>query len=300
MKIIKLNAKTDTPSLPLSAALGYFDGVHLGHRAVIEKAVEYARQKSIQSCVWTIDSLPKKGGDICSAEEKARLIGSLGVDYIISESFDDIRSLSPESFVFDKLIGNLGIVHTFSGHNFTFGQNGKGDSDTLCRLMKERGFGATVVGDVSEGGELVSSRAIRAALTEGNIEKAVSMLGHSYSIGGKIIRGRQIGTKMGMPTVNIEYSESGIPLPEGVYASEIEISGKTYRSISNFGANPTVCDNGQLRLETHILADVGELYGEYARVNLLTFMRREHKFENIDALRSQIEKYVKARYEMDI
>jgi riboflavin kinase/FMN adenylyltransferase len=126
------------------------------------------------------------------------------------------------------------------------------------------------------------------------------MLGHSYSIGGRVIRGRQIGTKMGMPTVNIEYSESGIPLPEGVYASEIEIGGKTYRSISNFGANPTVCDNGQLRLETHILADVGELYGEYARVSLLTFMRREHKFENIDALRSQIEKDVKARYEMDI
>jgi len=300
MKIIRLNAKTDNPASPLSAALGYFDGVHLGHRAVIEKAVEYAKEKGIESCVWTIDSLPKKGGDICSADEKLRLIGELGADYIISEDFDDIRTLSPESFVFDKLIGELDIVHTFFGRNFTFGQNGKGDSDTLCRLMQSKGYGATVVGDVSKDGELVSSRAIRAALTEGNIEKAVSLLGHSYAITGKIMRGRQIGTKLGMPTVNIDYSESGIPLPEGVYASEIEIDGKVYRSISNFGANPTVCENGQVRLETHILADVGELYGEYARVRLITFMRPERKFENLDALRSQIEKDVKARRQMDI
>ena len=300
MRIIKLNAKTDTPTLPLSAALGYFDGVHLGHRAVIESAVEYAKSQGIQSCVWTIDRLPKKGGDICSFDEKARLISELGVDYIISEDFDDIRQLEPEAFVFDKLIGELNIVHTFTGGNFTFGKNVQGNSDLLCRLMAGRSLGATTVSDVIEGGELVSSRAIRAALSEGNIEKAVSMLGHSYAIGGRIIRGRQIGTKMGMPTVNIEYSESGIPLPEGVYASEIEIEKNTYRSISNFGANPTVCENGQIRLETHILADVGELYGEFARVKLLTFIRPERKFESIDALRAQIEKDVKTRCEMDI
>ena len=288
------------PEEGLTVALGSFDGVHLGHAALISRAVDDARANHRASAVWTFSDdpavLPGKSGmrSITTLDEKLDLIAALGVDYAILAGFADVRSLSPEEFVRDMLMRCCGAKTVVCGFNYTFGKNGAGKPDTLKSIM---GDNCIIVDPVCVDGEPVSSSAVRALLEAGDAEEAAKLLGHYFFINFPVVHGKELGRTIGLPTINQNFP-SGLIIPkEGIYASIVWIDGREYVGVSNVGKRPTVDESGRVNCETHIIGFEGWLYGEHIKVGLAKWLRGEKKFPDIDSLRAQIESDAKAAEE---
>ncbi len=272
------------PAAPLSLALGNFDGVHLGHRALLEEAKRAADGIGGLCAVWTFDRNPSGAPEISSPDEKAELFAELGVRYLIRCSFDEVRSIEPEAFVRDILIARLGVKVAVCGFNHRFGHRGSGDPSLLVREMERAGGRCVTVGAVDFEGDAVSSSRIREALANGDMRRANAMLARPFRLRAEVTHGNEIGRTLGFPTINQRFDPRGAVLRLGVYATRC----MGYPSVSNVGTRPTVTDSREIVCETHIIGFDGRLYGDTVTVEFLDFLRPERKFESLDALRDQL------------
>lgn len=295
MKIFSLENKSDAKSV---IALGFFDGVHLGHRAVLKKATEQAKLRGVLSAVFSFTDVKKEGrksrrGEIYSTQRRCELISELGFDFVILPEFSDFSRFSPEEFV-KFLKNNFNAVAFVCGSDFRFGKGAVGDVTTLSEISLGLGIETYVVEDVVSDGENVSSTRIRKALSEGDIKTANKLLGREYGIRAEVIHGKQIGSEVLYPTINQTFEDGGALLKFGVYASKTIYDGKEMPSVTNIGVCPTFSEERVPTSETYIIDANVDLYGKSVEVRLLDFLREEKKFESPEALKIQIEKDIEA------
>ncbi len=279
---------------PSAVALGFFDGLHLGHIEVIKRAL---LKNGLCPVVFTFNDktlLPKfknrKGHYIITHEQKMEVFGKIGAEYIFAPDFNDIKDFTAREFV-EKILKNL-LCASFvvCGYDFRFGKGGEGNPDMLKSLCAEYGMSCEIVPAVTVDGETVSSTVIREKIKEGDIESANRCLGYELSYNLPVLKGKQIGRTIGFPTINQEIPDYMVKPKNGVYKSWTIVEGKTYRSITNIGVKPTVNYNGEALMETHIIGFDGDLYGKRVRIALREYLRGEVKFNSLDGLKEQIEK----------
>lgn len=275
-----------------AAALGLFDGVHLGHKSVLEKAVGYKYRGFVPACfTFNNDSLENKQlrkiQYIYSHEQKCRYIRECGIEDIYSFDFEAIRTLTPSEFVKMILVDKMNCAAVVCGEDFKFGFNASADVCELMRLCRTYDIECRVVSQIELDGLRISSAAVRSALSLGDIAKARSLLGRDFSIVGTVFCDHRKGTKMGVPTLNLKTSA---PLRLGVYASNVAIDGRIYKSITNVGKRPTFYDNSDIVVETHILDFDKNLYDCEVEVVFDGFIRDEKRFDSAHELIEQIER----------
>lgn len=279
-------------------ALGFFDGVHLGHGALLRRAAEEAKKRGCESAVFTFDRPPKEviTGIPCplinSPEDRAELVKRLyGIDEMIMVPFDDEMRTTPwDRFVTDILVGRYGAVHLVAGHDHHFGHRNQGSPELLKEKCAELGLGCDIIPAVTLDGVTVSSTHIRKLLEEGDVETARAFLGHPHVLTQTVGHGRQLGRTIGIPTANLVAPPHVLLPKRGVYAAKITLpDGRAFGGVTNVGVRPTVNNGQDVTVEPWILDFDGDLYGQAIRVEFYRRLRDERKFESLDALRSQIE-----------
>jgi len=283
-----------TPSFGDSAvALGSFDGLHIGHKEVISAAVA-GKEQGLVPTVLTFAQNPltdlggSAGGEIITKQQKVDLLSDFGVEQLYILKFSHIKSLTPEEFVDQILVRVCHAKEVCCGFNFTFGCGGKGNSQLLSQLCKERGIRTAVAGAVLFDGEPVSSTRIRGMIVSGEMDKAAALLGRPYGYRSEVQHGRQIGRELGTPTVNQAIPPDFVLPLFGVYASKVYFEGKEYVGVTNVGVNPTIGKTVALA-ETWIPDYHGsDFYGKMIRVDLIQFLRPEQKFPGLPELKAQI------------
>lgn len=278
---------------PSAVALGFFDGLHLGHIEVIKRAL---LKDGLCSVVFTFNdktSLPKfsgkKGHCIITHEQKTEIFGGLGVERVYAPDFSDVKDYTAREFVERILRDELNASFVVCGYDFRFGKGGEGNPETLKQLCSEYGMECEVVPAVAVDGVTVSSTAIREMITKGDIETANRFLGYELSYKLPVTQGSKIGRTIGFPTINQKIPDYMVKPKNGVYKSWTIVDGRTYRSITNIGVKPTVDYKGGAVMETHITGYDGNLYGQTVRVALREFIRDEKKFAGLEELKRQIE-----------
>ncbi|NLZ36157.1 MAG: riboflavin biosynthesis protein RibF [Clostridiales bacterium] len=284
-------------ALPKAVALGGFDGVHLGHRALLRSCVKYAAENLLLPSVWTFDEAPgaifaSHGGKaVCLSDAPSRrvMFAEAGIAAAAFEAFSDIRNISPEAFVKDILIGTLNTKAAFCGFNFTFGAGGKGKADDLVRLMKLHGGTAVVVPPLELDGAPVSSTRIRELLSAGDAGAAARLLGEPWRLTSDVSRGRQFGRRLGIPTINQHFPPDMLIPRFGVYETRCEIAGGScYSAVTNVGMRPTVSylPGGEPAAiaESYLIGFQGDLYGKTVSTSFLRFIRPEIKFSSPEQL----------------
>lgn len=279
-------------------ALGFFDGVHLGHGALLRRAAEEAKKRGCESAVFTFDRPPKEviTGVPCplinSPEDRAALVKRLyGIDEMIMVPFDDEMRTTPwDRFVTDILVGRYGAVHLVAGHDHHFGHKNQGSPELLREKCAELGLGCDIIPAVTLGGVTVSSTHIRKLLEEGDVETARAFLGHPHVLTQTVGHGRQLGRTIGIPTANLVAPPHVLLPKRGVYAARITLpDGRAFGGVTNVGVRPTVNNGQDVTVEPWILDFGGDLYGQAIRVEFFRRLRDERKFESLDALKAQIE-----------
>lgn len=279
----------------LSLALGYFDGVHNGHQNVIRSAVEFARQNGNKSavitfkdhpCCFFIGVCPKY---ILTRADRLKHIEALGIDYVYILDFDArLCMLSAEDYLKNILIDNFSPKSISTGFNHYFGSKKSGGVDLLTKMQNIYGYEYFEIPPQKAGDDTISSTAIREALSKGQIQNANEMLGYNFTIKGEVVKGQQLGRKIGFRTANLVYPCELIDLPFGVYSVNVRYGELIYKGISNFGIRPTVSNSKQCSLETHILDFDKDIYGEEISVEFLKMIRAERKFASLSELKAQI------------
>lgn len=279
----------------LSLALGYFDGVHKGHQKVIRSAVEFARQNGNKSAVITFKDHPCcffRGvcpKYILTREDRLKHIEALGIDYVYILDFDArLCMLSAEDYLKNILIDNFSPKSISTGFNHYFGSKKSGGVDLLTKMQNIYGYEYFEIPPQKAGDDTISSTVIREALSKGQIQNANEMLGYNFTIKGEVVKGQQLGRKIGFRTANLVYPCELIDLPFGVYSVNVRYGELIYKGISNFGIRPTVSNSKQCSLETHILDFDKDIYGEEISVEFLKMIRAERKFASLSELKAQI------------
>ena len=275
-------------------ALGFFDGVHLGHGALLKTAKQRAQELGSTAAAMTFDAHPQQvltGNPVpllTLPEERARLMkAQYAMDEVIILPFDrELASLDWEQFVQRYL---QDACHVVCGYDYRFGRGGQGTAQKLAEKCLELGKGCDIVEKVELDGEAVSSTRIRSLVQEGRIEEAGRCLGHPYAIAGTVIRGKQLGRTLGIPTANLAVPEGILPPKNGVYATKVHLpDGSVHIAVTNVGLRPTVEDGLGLMVEPWLLDFDGDLYGSELRVEFYHFIRPEQRFDGIDALKAEI------------
>jgi len=296
VEIIRLTYPFEAvPDAPAAAmAIGFFDGVHQGHREVIGRAVELARQRQLISAIMTFDPHPRevlhrqKLRYITPMNDKLRHFAECGVDRTCVLTFDRRLSLlTPERFV-DEVLLPLKAAAVVVGFNFTFGHLGRGNADTLRELAGDKML-VSVVRPFLIDGYKVSSTMIREKLLAGDVEKAAELIGRRYSLRGTVVRGHGRGRSIGVPTANVLPSESYLIPKTGVYAAYVTVGERRREAVMNIGYKPTFGDNdAEPTLEAHLIGYEGDLYGREVEVEFVARLRGEQKFESAEKLVEQI------------
>ncbi|MGE4483751.1 MAG: riboflavin biosynthesis protein RibF [Oscillospiraceae bacterium] len=279
-------------------ALGFFDGVHLGHRALIEKTIERAAERGITPSVISFDAHPSSmTGDkpvplINSSIDRADMFRRyFGIEDTIFLHFDrDLMSMEWYSFV-DWLTEGFGARHLVAGYDFRFGFHGAGDSERLVKKCAQLGIGCDIVPKVTLGGITISSTYIRELLTSGRVEEANRFMGHPHTLTDTVRHGFRLGSALGIPTINMQFGEGILQPARGVYATKVYLeNGGIYTAVTNIGVRPTVSGGNTVSVESHILDYSGNLYGRRVRLEFFKYLRPEVKFADVTALRTQVEK----------
>ena len=281
-------------------ALGYFDGVHLGHRAVIQSAVAYAKENSLEPALFTFSLdeglLASRGGDILSQRQKEKRIEALGIAQYICPSASTFYQKNAKWFVQEILHKNLKAKVVFCGRDFTIGKEKEASIVALEVLCEEFGIKVKVVEDVQEGGKPVSSTRIRNALKEGNMQETNALLAEPYVIDFEVMHGKKIGRTIGRPTINQIYPPHILNPLFGVYATEVILNGQVYAAATGFGTRPTVSgDNASA--ETFIIGFDGDLYGEIVETAFYRYLYPQEKFATLEELSDRIDSAVKVAEE---
>jgi riboflavin kinase/FMN adenylyltransferase len=289
--------KVVLPPRPLHLAIGMFDGVHLGHRAVIDMAVQSARRAGGVAAVLTFWPHPsalfrpeKATRLIINTETKVKLLTAAGVDAVIVQPFTkELATIEAEGFLphLQKFLPKLHTVYV--GENWRFGHGRRGDINLLLAESRKHGLVVMSSARVNENGEPISSTRIRACLEAGKVEEANRLLGYTYFSAGKIETGKSLGRKLGFPTLNLPWEPELKPC-FGVYAVRVSgpKSARTHTAVANYGLRPTVEQSTQPRLEVHLLGDCPFGAGDEIKVEWLRFLRPEKKFGNVEQLQAQI------------
>jgi riboflavin kinase/FMN adenylyltransferase len=286
---------------PLFLAIGVFDGVHLGHQAVITTSAQHAAAAGGTPVVVTFDPHPAKvlrpqaaPHLLTATQHKIALIRKLGVGHLLVIHFDrEFSHTPPDAFVEQLVRHGQPLREICVGHEWSFGKGRAGNLALLKQLGARDGFDVVGIAPVEVKGEVVSSTAIRSAVERGDLARAGEMLGREYTILGTVKAGQKLGRKLGFPTANLSAHSEQFP-PNGVYLAEAQLNGAIYRAVANLGYRPTVAQGKPERLlELHLFELNRDIYGEDVEVRFLRFLRPEKKFENVEALRAQIEQDVK-------
>ncbi len=276
------------PETPRAVALGLFDGVHIGHRAVIAEVLDVAEFTATVLSFSDETALPKNAARLQTLADRCGLIENIGVEELILADFSAISTLSPTDFVKTVLKEQLNARLVSCGENFRFGKGGVGDAALLKTLCEAQGIRVSVAKTVLCDGEPVSSSRIREALADGNVGLAARLLGHPFSLTGTVTHGFGRGKTLGFPTANLPLRD-GFAVPRlGVYLSTVEIDGNVHSALTNVGSRPTFGDITP-SCETSIFDYSGDLYGKDLRVSLVRFLREERAFSSKEDLKTQIE-----------
>ncbi len=288
-----------SPGKDMLLTIGVFDGVHLGHKYLISQLTEYARQQNLLSGVVTFRQHPRevlspqtKLPYLTNLAEKVSLLKNEGVDAVITLSFTgELAQLSAGQFV-SLLKKYLRMRSLIIGPDFAVGRDREGNADTLRKLGQDMSFSVTVIPPVRVNGEMVSSTAIRDALADGDMKKVVSLIGHSFSLQGRVTTGAGRGSELGFPTTNLDIDPKQALPAEGVYATWAHIDDKAYQSMTNIGRRPTFGGNGRT-VETYILNYQGNLYGRELKIDIVERLRGEKRFDTVEELKKQIAEDIK-------
>ncbi len=304
----ELTASDNITAAYTSAALGIFDGVHIGHQSVIGCAVDDAKKNGYIPAVCTFKSasVDTKGSEylpIYSDDAKRMLFEKAGVQYVYMPDFSYIKELSPSEYVENVLVKIMNCRTVVCGRDFRFGKNAEGNTDILYKLCRNKGIELIVADDVIKDNIRVCSADIRRHIRNGCISKANLLLGHDYALVGEVVHGNHFGREMNFPTAN-QIVRSEYVMPKfGVYASYSEIDGTVYRGVTNIGVKPTVEKCSIPLAETHFPSYSGSLYGKNITLHLTDFIRQEMRFADINELKMHIredtEKVMSASYNIE-
>ncbi|MDD5037721.1 MAG: bifunctional riboflavin kinase/FAD synthetase [Dehalococcoidales bacterium] len=289
-----------SPEKDMFLTIGVFDGVHLGHQFLIAQLVQQAREQNLLSGVITFRQHPQEAlfpqvkiPYLTSLATKVKLLKKEGVDVVITLPFTpELAQLSARQFV-TILIKYLRMRGLIIGYDFALGRGREGDADILHKLGQEMSFSAAVFPPLTVDGEIVSSTAIRNAITTGDLKRAARLLGRPFSLQGRVITGVGRSTKQGFfPTANLKIDSKQALPADGVYATRTHISRKVYPSMTNIGRRPTFNGNDRT-IETYILDYRDDLYGRQLKIDIIERLRDEKRFETIDELKKQIDEDIK-------
>ena len=275
--------------------IGAFDGLHLGHREIIRCLLEQSKALGQPSAVLSFEPTPREffaraapPARLTRLREKVDALRSLHVERFICARFNEsLRCMEPDTFVRDVLVDALGVKHIVVGHDFKFAKNSAGRVDTLRRAGERFGFGVTEVPPFELNGERVSSSKVREALARGDLAAAARLLGRTYRMTGKVVRGGQLGRKLGFPTANLRMHRRVAPLA-GVFAVRVYGAGlQAAHAVANLGTRPVVQGEEPL-LEVHVFDFEGDLYRQYLHVDFVARLRDERSFASLDALVAQM------------
>lgn len=288
-------------------ALGFFDGVHLGHGALLRKTAERAVERGVTPAAFTFDRSPKEfvtGRPVpllTSAAERADIIRTYyGIDTVFVEPFDRVMMTMPwENFIAELLVKKYHAVHLVAGHDFHFGHKNEGDPEKLQAKCRALGLGCDIIPKVELDGVTVSSTYIRSLIEAGEVERAARFLGHPHRMSGIVCHGEGIGGKSLFPTANL-IPEAHVIVPKrGVYATRVTLpDGTQHVGVTNVGVRPTVSDAGRVTVETYLVGFHGDLYGAMVRLEFFAYLRPEKKFSSTRELHDQIEQNARQASEL--
>lgn len=282
-----------------AVALGKFDGIHLGHRRLLDRVLEQKR-RGLRTVVFTFDTsaasfFSGETKELFTREEKREAFSGLGIDVLIEFPLTgETAATRPTDFIARYLAGQMRTAYLCAGPDISFGEGGAGDYALLAEYAGTYGYQVELIDKVRVDGEEISSTRVRQAVRAGEMEKVSAMLGAPYRVSGKVVHGRQLGRQLGMPTANLQPDERKLLPPNGVYFARAKLGERTYRGISNVGYKPTVSAEKRMGIETYLYDFEGEIYDRDMTVELLAFRRAERAFESVEALRRQIEADVEA------
>lgn len=281
----------------LSLAFGFFDGVHIGHQAVIKSAVEHAKENNTKSAVITFQDHPccyfyhLQPKYIITKHDKVKMFENLGVDYLYFLKFDDyLASMEAYDYMKEVIVKNFAPVSISTGFNHSFGAHKSGDVDFLSKSQEEFNYKYYQIPPVLYNSEVVSSTRIREDISLGNIELVNAMLGYDYFLEETVVEGDKIGRTIGFKTANLIYPDNLVTVGKGVYKVKVNYKGQIYNGVANYGLRPTVANDGKQVLEIHILNFDKDIYGEKIKVTFLKKIRDEKKFGSLEELKEQIQR----------
>ncbi len=296
MRTVKYKFGESFDGRSLVLALGFFDGVHKGHRSLILAAVEEAKRRGVCSAVFTFaygGGLKGERAMIYGEDEREMLLRRLGVDIVFEADFEELRTLSPEDFIKKTVIRDIGADTVFAGYDYRFGNLGRADAKMLSALMENEGKRALIFDAVKLGGEAISSTRVRTSLENGDVTAANEMLGVPYFLTGRVEHGRGDGHSFGFPTVNIPVPDGRVRLMCGVYLTAVKIGEKLYTGLTNAGECPSF-GKRNYHTETYILGFSDDVYGSEVEVYFLDFLRKERVFSSSEELAEQIKRDIEA------
>ena len=278
-----------------SMALGNFDGIHLGHQALIHCAMDYAHQEKILSSVLlfkqhTLEEISHSPvSHLTSLKDKLEILDRMGLDYVFLKTFDhDFMSIDKKDFLEDFLLDRLHVKHIVCGQDYSYGRLAQGRVNDLLEGQDRLGYQVSLLPYVEDGKGRISSSRIREAVAEGRVEEAQAMLGRPYRMTGRVVPGAQRGRDLGFPTANIDLDFPYILPANGVYLTRSTVGGKTYYGMTNIGSNPTFVLDGPVNIECHLFDFHGDLYGQVFNLQFLYFERGDLVFQNAEELIEQI------------
>ena len=303
--MIRLDYKTGLKvTEPTAVTIGKFDGIHRGHE-LLAGMIREKRKQGLKSLIVTFSMTPRvlfsdeaeQAKTLITSEERAFLLEQEGIDYLLEMPLtDEVMHMSPEEFL-KLLCEDFQMQYLCVGEDFHFGYQGRGDAALLEANQKQFGYILDVVKKLKKEQRDISSTYIRDEIQMGRIANANELLGYPYFIWGEIVHGKHLGTKMGVPTINMTPPQDKLLPPNGVYITEVEIDHRVFHGITNVGRKPTVKKDDVVNVETHILDFQGDLYEHRAKVSFFEFVRFERKFDSVEALRQQIQEDVQSAFQ---
>ncbi len=286
------------PESRRAVALGFFDGVHRGHGALLRRVGEVSAQKGLVPSAFTFDAHPSSRITgavtplLSSPADRADLMRRLyGIQDVIVAHFDSMMRMDWRDFVTEYLVKEHGAAHVVAGHDYHFGYKNQGDPRLLQEKCRELGIGCDIIPKVELEGITVSSTYIRTLIAQGEMERAMEFLGHPHILTDRVGHGKRLGSTLGFPTVNLHFPEGVLVPAHGVYVTRVRFQDGTSRpAVTNIGVRPTVDDGDRVNVEGYILDFSGDLYGQVIRMEFYKKLRGERKFPSLEALRDEIMK----------
>lgn len=277
-----------------SLALGFFDGLHLGHNVVLKNAIKLAKENNVESTVITFNSHPlntlsnQQVKQILSLDEKLNILKNIGIDNVVLLDFEKISNIKAQEYLENILIKYFTPTAITTGFNHHFGFNKEGDSEFLRQNKDKYGYKYFEVPPFVVNNNIVSCSVIRNMIQLGNFPEANELLGYKYFINGVVTKGSQLAAKLGYPSANVTYPENKVNIPHGVYYVKVVVDGIEYNGVLNHGYAPTLNNETELKTEVHIIDFNKDIYGKNIKISFITKIRNQLKFENVEKLKAQI------------